>query len=250
MPNYKLTLEYDATGLLGWQKQPDGASVQSCLEEALFRMCGERVTAYCSGRTDQGVHALGQVASVMLPKAFVPYTLMQGMNYHLLQTTPEPAAISVLAVEEVPDDFHARFSAKRRYYRYRIINRRGALAIDRRYAWHVGVPLDHEAMQEATQYFIGHHDFTSFRASECQSKSPLKTLDALEVKREGELITIETNALSFLHHQVRNMVGTLKLIGAGKLPPESVKAMLAAKDRSAAGPTAPAEGLFFVRVEY
>lgn len=244
---YKLTLEYDGSGYAGWQKQPDVPSIQGALEEAVAAFCGEACEVVGAGRTDAGVHATGQVAHVNLPKDFDAYKVMQGLNYHMVASNP---AISVLNAEPVPEDFHARFSATRRYYRYRIVNRRSRLAIDLGRAWQVGEALDINAMREGAKFLLGSHDFTSFRDSECQAKSPVKTLDRLDIVQMEDDIIITTDARSFLHHQVRNMVGTLVLVGKGKWEPAQVKEALDARDRKAAGPTAPPDGLYLVRVEY
>ena len=245
MTRYKLTLEYDGRGFVGWQRQDNGPSVQAALEAAVKRFCGEAVSVEAAGRTDSGVHALGQVAHVDLDKAADGDTLRDALNFHL-----KPAAVAVLSAEAVAPDFHARFSATERRYRYRIVNRRARLTLDQGRAWFVPVPLDAGAMGDAAQALAGRHDFTSFRASECQAKSPVKTLAALEVSREGDEIRIEARARSFLHHQVRNMVGTLKLVGEGKWTRADVARALAARDRKAAGPTAPADGLYLVAVRY
>ncbi|MCH8155873.1 MAG: tRNA pseudouridine(38-40) synthase TruA [Proteobacteria bacterium] len=245
MTRYKLTLEYDGRGFVGWQRQDNGPSVQAALEAAVERFCGEAVTVHGAGRTDAGVHALAQVAHIDLDKETGADTLRDALNFHL-----KPAAVAVLAAEAVADDFHARFSATERAYRYRIVNRRAPLALDRGRAWFVPVPLDAGAMHEAARALLGKHDFTSFRAGECQAKSPVKTLDALEVSRDGDEIRIEARARSFLHHQVRNMVGTLKLVGEGKWRRADMERALAARDRRAAGPTAPADGLYLVAVRY
>ncbi len=245
MTRYKLTLEYDGRGFVGWQRQDNGPSVQAALEAAVKRFCGEAVTAHAAGRTDAGVHALAQVAHIDLDKETGADTLRDALNFHV-----KPAAVAVLAAEAVADDFHARFSATERAYRYRIVNRRAPLALDRGRAWFVPVPLDAAAMGEAARALLGKHDFTSFRAGECQAKSPVKTLDALEVSRDGDEIRIEARALSFLHHQVRNMAGTLKLVGEGKWDRTDMERALAARDREAAGPTAPADGLYLVAVRY
>jgi tRNA pseudouridine38-40 synthase len=245
MTRLKLTLEYDGGPFVGWQRQENGVSVQQVLEEAVFAFCGERPTAYAAGRTDAGVHALAQVVHLDLEKDAPPETVRNALNYHL-----KPNPVSVLTVELVPADFHARFSAKWRAYLYRIVNRRAPLAVERGRAWLVTAPLDAAAMQEGARHLIGHHDFTSFRSSICQSASALKTLDLLEVEREGEEIRIRARARSFLHHQVRNMVGTLKLVGEGKWAPDDVAKALAARDRGAAGPTAPAGGLYLTAVGY
>ncbi len=245
MTRYKLTLEYDGRGFVGWQRQDNGPSVQAALETAVQRFCAESVCVEAAGRTDSGVHALGQVAHVDLDKATDAETLRDALNFHL-----KPAAVAVLSAEAVAPDFHARFSATERRYRYRIVNRRARLTLDQGRAWFVPVPLDAGAMGDAAQALAGRHDFTSFRATECQAKSPVKTLAALEVSRAGEEIRIEARARSFLHHQVRNMVGTLKLVGEGKWSRDDVARALAARDRKAAGPTAPADGLYLVAVRY
>ena len=245
MPRYKLTLEYDGTGLVGWQRQGNGLSVQEILETAAERFCGKRVTVFGAGRTDAGVHALAQVAHLDLPRETNLETIRSALNQHV-----KPHAVSVLNAERVADSFDARRSARGRVYLYRILNRRPPPAVERGRVWHVGPELDAEAMHEAAQTLVGKHDFSSFRDTMCQAKSPVKTLDALEVAREGDEIRIEARARSFLHHQVRNMVGTLKLVGAGKWDESDVKKALAARDRRAAGPTAPPEGLYLVRVVY
>ncbi|MHA1152370.1 MAG: tRNA pseudouridine(38-40) synthase TruA [Alphaproteobacteria bacterium] len=245
MTRYKLTIEYDGAGFVGWQRQDNGPSVQAALEAAVLGFCGEAVTAQGAGRTDAGVHALGQVAHIDLAKPTDADTLRDALNAHL-----KPAVVAVLAAEVVDDDFHARFSAVERTYRYCIVNRRARLALDRGRAWFVPQPLDAAAMRAAASTLIGKHDFTSFRASQCQAKSPLKTLDVLDVSRDGQELRIEARARSFLHHQVRNMVGTLKLVGEGKWDRAEVKHALEARDRAAAGPTAPAEGLYLVAVGY
>jgi len=247
MPRFKLTIEYDGSGYSGWQKQPDMPSVQEAIEQAVRELCGEYCNVVGAGRTDAGVHATGQVAHVDLPKDYEPYKVMQALNYHMLATAP---GIAILDAEVAPDSFHARFSATKRYYRYRITNRRARAAIDLGRSWQVGEPLNISAMREAAKYLVGHHDFTSFRDSECQSKSPEKTLESLEINGEGENVTITTHARSFLHHQVRNMVGTLVLVGKGRWEPIQVKEALDAKDRAAAGPTCPPDGLYLTRVEY
>ncbi|HEU0216466.1 MAG TPA: tRNA pseudouridine(38-40) synthase TruA [Stellaceae bacterium] len=245
MPRYKLTLEYDGSGLVGWQRQPEGVSVQAALEDAFAKFCGERVTVHGAGRTDAGVHALAQCAHVDLAREHAPDTIRGALNYHL-----RPAAISVLLVEPVATKFDARRSAIGRVYRYRILNRRPPPVLDRMRVWHVPPPLDFAAMQEGSRHLLGQHDFTTFRDSLCQAKSPVKTLDALDVSRVGEEIHIEARARSFLHHQVRNVAGTLKLVGLGQWRPDDVAAALEACDRRAGGPTAPAEGLYLIEVKY
>jgi tRNA pseudouridine38-40 synthase len=245
MPRYKLTLEYDGSGFVGWQLQANGLSVQQVLEEAVERFCGERVRVNGAGRTDSGVHALGQTAHFDLARGAAPIEIQGALNYHV-----RPAPVAVLAVEEVAADFDARRSAKGRQYLYRIVNRRPPLVVDRGHAWHVAPELDAAAMHAAAQRLLGRHDFTTFRDSLCQAKSPVKTLDRLDVARLGEEITITAAARSFLHHQVRNMAGTLKLVGAGKWSADDVSAALEARDRRAGGPTAPSDGLYLVRVIY
>ena len=245
MPRYKLTLEYDGGPFRGWQRQSDGESVQQALEDAVRGFCGEEVQVVAAGRTDAGVHATGQVAHLDLARSVTPETLRNALNYHL-----RPHPVVILAAAPAADDFHARFSAKTRHYLYRIVNRRAPLALERGRAWHVPTPLDAEIMHEAAQRLIGRHDFTSFRSALCQAKSPVKTLDRLTIRRLGDRLEITALARSFLHHQVRNMVGTLKLVGEGRLLVSHVDAVLAARDRAAAGPTAPACGLFLTRVDY
>ena len=245
MPRYKLTIEYDGTGLVGWQRQPNGLSVQAALEDAIEKLSGERVTVHGAGRTDAGVHALAQVAHMDLVREFPEDTIRSALNHFL-----RPAAISVLAVETAVPDFDARRSAIGRVYRYRILNRRPPPMLDRMRVWHVAPPLDLAAMQAGARHLVGKHDFSTFRDSLCQAKSPVKTLDALEVTRDGDEIHIEARARSFLHHQVRNMAGTLKLVGLGQWRPGDVATALEARDRRAGGPTAPAEGLYLVEVRY
>jgi len=242
---WKLTAEYDGTGLVGWQRQDNGPSVQEALETAIHRFCGETVTVHGAGRTDAGVHALGQVAHADIAKDADADTVRDALNAHL-----RPAPIAVLRAEAVDEDFHARFSATGRAYLYRIVNRRPPLTLDAGRAWQVAPPLDAAAMHDAAQALIGRHDFTSFRASLCQAKSPVKTLSALDVSRDGETVLIRVRARSFLHHQVRNIAGTLMLVGIGKWDRADVAAALAARDRAAAGQTAPAHGLYLTQVFY
>ncbi len=245
MTRFKLTLEYDGAAFVGWQRQDNGPSVQQALEEAVTGFCGEIATVHGAGRTDAGVHALGQVAHLDLEKPTTAETLRNAVNAHL-----KPAPVAVLAAEVAADDFHARFSATERRYLYRIVNRRPPLALERGRAWWVPRPLDAAAMHAAAQVLVGKHDFSSFRASECQAKSPVKTLTAIEVSRLAEAIEIRARAPSFLHHQVRNFAGTLRLVGEGKWSAAKVKQVLEARDRNAAGQTAPAEGLYLTEVVY
>jgi tRNA pseudouridine38-40 synthase len=245
MPRYKLTLEYDGTPFVGWQLQENGPSVAGALTDAIERFAGERVEPTGAGRTDAGVHAQGQVAHVDLEKDWDTDTVRDALNAHL-----RPLPIAVIAAERAAGDFHARFSATTRHYRYRIVNRRADLALERERAWRIGKPLDDRAMHLAAQALVGHHDFTTFRSAECQAKSPLKTLGRLDVARAGEDIRIEASARSFLHHQVRSMVGSLALVGEGRWSADGLAKALAAKDRAACGPVAPAHGLYLVRVDY
>lgn len=245
MLRYKLTIEYDGTGLAGWQRQENAPSVQQTIEEAIKKFSGETVNLFCAGRTDAGVHGMGQVAHCDLVKSFPAKTVQNAINFHV-----KPAAIAVIDSIEVSNEFHARFSAIRRHYEYRIINRPAPLVLDAKRAWHLKKPLDIEAMQKATTYLTGQHDFTSFRAVACQAKSPIKTLETLSISKQGDIITITVIAPSFLHHMVRNLVGTLSLVGEGKWQPEDVRTALLAKNRCAAGITAPAHGLYFMQVDY
>jgi len=245
MPRYKLLIEYDGTPFVGWQIQDSGLSVQGLIAAAIEKFCGERVDVRGAGRTDAGVHALGQVAHVDLARAWDVDTVRDAVTAHL-----RPHPIVVLVAEAVADTFDARFSALRRHYRYRIINRRGDLTFMRGRAWRVGRPLDAVAMHDAAQRLVGRHDFSTFRHVACQAKSPLKTLDRLDVTRDGEDIFVEASARSFLHTQVRSMVGALVLVGDGRWSLDTLAAALAARDRSACAPVAPAEGLYLVRVDY
>lgn len=256
MPRYKLTLEYDGTRFFGWQYQNGQRSVQGELEAAFAALCGEAVHVAGAGRTDAGVHASAQVAHVDLPRGFEPYQVMMGSNFHLLAAAKARAGgyavpdVAVVAAEPVGDDFHARFSATRRRYTYRILNRRPMPVLDAMRAWHVAEPLDIGAMREAAAYLLGTHDFTSFRDSQCQAKSPVKTLDTLDIERAGDDILLHLSARSFLHHQVRILAGTLRLAGNGTWTPQNVRDALEAKCRTKGGPTAPAHGLCLTAVEY
>ncbi len=245
MTRYRLTVEYDGGGYVGWQRQDNGPSIQQALEEAIRLFCGETVVVQGAGRTDAGVHALGQVAHFDIDRPTTADTVRDALNAHL-----RPQPIAVIEAEAVDDDFHARFSAVERAYRYRILDRRPPPTLEGGRVWHVGRPLDEGAMHAAGQALVGKHDFTSFRASICQAKTPVKTLTSLSVHRSGEEIRLDIRAPSFLHHQVRNIAGTLRLVGEGKWSAQDVAEALAARDRSAAGPTAPPGGLFLVEVVY
>ncbi|MPZ59065.1 MAG: tRNA pseudouridine(38-40) synthase TruA [Rhizobiales bacterium] len=245
MPRYKLLIEYDGGPFVGWQIQAVGPSVQWALTNAIQSLTQETVPVQGAGRTDAGVHALGQVAHVDLIRAWRGDKLRDGINACL-----RPYPVAVLAADKVPDTFEARFSAVARHYRYRIVNRRADLAVDRGRAWRVPKPLDAPAMQAAAQCLVGKHDFTTFRSAECQAASPVKTLDRLDVERDGTELHINASARSFLHHQVRSMVGSLVWVGEGRWSADDLATALTARDRSACGPVAPAEGLYLVRVDY
>ena len=245
MPRYKLIIEYDGTPFVGWQVQENGPSIAGAIADAFGRFSGEQPKVSGAGRTDAGVHALGQVAHVDLAKEFDPDTVRDALNAHL-----RPQPIAILIVERVAADFDARFSATGRHYLFRITNRRADLALDRDRTWRIAKPLDATAMHDAAQRLVGNHDFTTFRSIECQAKSPIKTLDRLDVSREGDEIWVEASARSFLHHQVRSMVGSLALVGEGKWTVDDLGNALAAKNRAECGPVAPACGLYLVRVDY
>jgi len=245
MPRYRLTIEYDGGPFVGWQRQDNGPSIQSALEAAIAQFSGEAVTVIGAGRTDAGVHALGQVAHFDLVKEHKPQKVCDALNHFL-----RPAPIAILEAAETAPDFHARFSATGRHYLFRIITRRAPLVMERGHAWHVVKELDVDAMHAAAQELVGTHDFTTFRAAECQAHSPIKTLDKLTVRRSLDEIDVEASARSFLHHQVRSIVGTLKLVGEGKWRPRDVKAALEAHSRSRCGPVSPPDGLHLVRVDY
>ncbi len=242
---YRLTVEYDGRPFVGWQRQENGPSVQGALEEAIFKLCGERVTVHGAGRTDAGVHALGQAAHFDLVKEFTGGRIRDALNHHL-----KPAPVAVLEASVAPQDFSARFSATARHYLYRILCRRAPAALDAGRVWHVVRALDADAMHASAQALVGLHDFTTFRAAECQAKSPVKTLDRLDVSRVGEEVHVNASARSFLHNQVRSIVGSLKLVGEGKWVPRDMKRALEARDRAECGPVAPPEGLYLVRVDY
>lgn len=243
MTRYKINLEYDGTNLIGWQENSQGPSVQSLLQDAIFKFCGEKVVVYAAGRTDAGVHAINMVAHFDLEKEQEPETVKKALNFYLVE---EP--VSVLNCEKVSDDFHARFSCVKRHYKYIVLNRSAPVVLQKNRVWWVPQKLDIEKMKVASQKLIGKHDFTSFRSIQCQSKSPIKTLDECTITQNGDEIILEFSARSFLHHQVRNMVGTLVEIGMGK--DLDIDKIFAAKNRSSAGVNAPASGLFFVRADY
>jgi tRNA pseudouridine38-40 synthase len=245
VPRYKLTIEYDGTPFAGWQIQADQPSVQGVLTAAVEALSGEKANVQGAGRTDAGVHARGQVAHVDFAKEWDPDTVRDALNAHL-----RPHPVAVLAAERTADDFNARTSATKRHYLYRIINRRADLTVDAGHAWRVPRPLDVAAMHAAAQRLIGKHDFTTFRSTECQAKSPLKTLDRLDVERDGDTIDVRASARSFLHSQVRSMVGSLAAVGEGKWSADDLAKALAARDRAACGQVAPPDGLYLMRVDY
>lgn len=242
---FKITIEYDGTGYVGWQAQDNGPSVQEAIEKAIHAFSGEHVRLTTAGRTDAGVHALGQVAHFDLEKKITPHQVMAAVNAHLKE-----AKVAVIKAEAVDENFNARFSADRRHYLYRILNRKAPPVLDHGKVWHVPQKLDAEKMHSAAQALVGKHDFTTFRSIRCQAKSPVKTLDRLDVERLGEEILFRVSARSFLHHQVRSMVGTLKLVGLGKWTADDVTEALEARDRTAVGFNAPPHGLYLIRVEY
>lgn len=245
MTRFALTLEFDGGPFMGLQRQAHGPSVQQAVEEAIEAVTGETVTLHSAGRTDAGVHALAMRSHVDIAKDFTPFRLMEAINALL-----RPAPIAVIACEDVADDWHARFSCIGRRYLYRIVNRRAPLTLERGRAWHVTRPLDAAAMHRAAQALVGRHDFTTFRSAHCQARDPVKTLDRLDVRREGEVVLIEAAARSFLHHQVRSMVGTLALVGLGQWEEARVAQALAARSRQELGLNAPPEGLYFVEAIY
>lgn len=242
---FKITIEYDGSGYVGWQAQDNGPSVQETLEKAIHAFSGESVRLTAAGRTDTGVHALGQVAHFDLEKEMTPHKVMAAANAHLKDTP-----VAVVGIKAVEDDFHARFSATKRHYLYRILNRQAPPVLGKGKVWHVAQKLDAGKMHAAAQRLVGKHDFTTFRSIRCQAKSPVKTLDQLDVERLGEEILFRVSARSFLHHQVRSMVGTLKLVGLGKWTGSDVTEALEARDRAAVGFNAPPHGLYLMRVEY
>jgi tRNA pseudouridine38-40 synthase len=246
MTRWALLLEYDGTPFVGWQRQINGLSIQEVLEQAASRLnSGQQVASIVAGRTDAGVHAEGQVAHIDLPDGRGAKAIRDALNYHM-----KPHPVVVLKAAEVPEGWNARFSANQRAYRFRILNRRSRPALLAERVWHVNAPLDAAAMHEAAQLLVGRHDFSSFRAASCQAKSPVRTLDRLDVTRHGDIVEVVAEARSFLHHQVRNFVGTLKVVGEGRWSVERITAALEARNRSAAGPTAPPEGLALISVGY
>ncbi|MCO5082206.1 MAG: tRNA pseudouridine(38-40) synthase TruA [Rhizobiaceae bacterium] len=247
MPRYRLDIEYDGTAYAGWQRQADQHSVQAAIEQAILAFSGETVTIRGAGRTDAGVHATGQVAHCDLEKAWPANTVANALNAHLAQVGER---VGIIAVAVVDENFDARFSATARHYLYRIVNRRAPLALDFNRAWRVVRPLDAAIMHEAAQLLLGRHDFSTFRSAHCQASSPVRTLARLDVTRIGDLIEIRTSARSFLHNQVRSMVGSLKQVGEGKWSPADLRAALDARDRAACGQVAPPDGLYLIRVDY
>jgi tRNA pseudouridine38-40 synthase len=245
VPRYKLTIEYDGTPFAGWQIQADQPTVQGVLTAAIEALSGEKTPVQGAGRTDAGVHARGQVAHVDLTKDWDTDTIRDGLNAHI-----RPYPIAILGAEHAAEDFNARTSAIKRHYLYRIINRRADLTVDAGRAWRVPRPLDAAAMHAAAQRLVGKHDFTTFRSTECQAKSPVKTLDVLSVARDGDAVNVTTSARSFLHSQVRSMVGSLVMAGEGKWSADDLAAALAARDRAACGQVAPPDGLYLMRVDY
>lgn len=245
MTRFALTVEYDGRPFVGWQRQAEGASVQQALERAVFAVTGETVNVHAAGRTDAGVHASAMRAHVDVAKAITPFRLMEAVNARV-----RPAPIALIGCEIVADDWHARFSCVARHYRYRILNRRAPLTWQAGLAWRVVQPLDVAAIQAGADRLVGRHDFTTFRSAHCQADSPLRTLDRLEVMRDGDAIEVRASARSFLHHQVRSMVGCLALVGMGKWTPDDMAAALAARDRAALGLNAPPDGLWFEGADY
>lgn len=247
MPRYRLVIEYDGTPYVGWQRQENGPSVQGAIEKAILSLTGETVSIRGAGRTDSGVHAMGQVAHADLTRSWKEHTLRNALNAHLAQAGER---VAILDAAQVDDGFDARFSALRRHYLYRIIARRAPLALEANRAWFVAKPLDHGIMHAAAQVLVGKHDFTTFRSAHCQANSPVRTIDRLDVTRTGDLIEIRATAQSFLHNQIRSFAGTLKLAGEGKWNVDDVRAALEARDRKACGPVAPPDGLYFMQVDY
>jgi tRNA pseudouridine38-40 synthase len=245
MTRFALTIEYDGRPFMGWQRQAHGPSVQQAIEEALGRIIGAEPVVHAAGRTDAGVHATAMRAHVDVERAIAPFRLMEALNAHL-----RPAPIAILDCVAVPEEWHARFSCLGRRYEYRIMNRRAPLTFEAGLAWRIARPLDAEAMQAAAQRLTGKHDFTTFRSAHCQSASPVKTLDRLDVTRTGDRVTIHAAARSFLHHQVRSMVGCLALVGLGQWTADDISAALEARDRAMLGLNAPPDGLYFTGADY
>ncbi|MCO4316915.1 tRNA pseudouridine(38-40) synthase TruA [Phyllobacterium sp. 21LDTY02-6] len=247
MPRYKLTVEYDGTPYAGWQRQENGYTVQAAIELAVFRFCGEKLSIGAAGRTDSGVHATAQVAHMDLSRDWSASKVREALNAHLVVAGE---AVSIINVERVPASFDSRFSALGRHYLYRMINRRPPAPLEANRAWWVKKPLDEAAMHEAAQRLVGTHDFTTFRATQCQAKSPVKTLDLLTVERHGEIVEIRASARSFLHNQIRSFAGTLHEVGCGRWSADDVTAALEARNRKACGPVAPPYGLYLIGVDY
>ena len=245
MPRFKLQIEYDGTDFVGWQRQANGLSIQQAIEGAVLRLSGEAVVVHGAGRTDAGVHARGQVAHLDLARAWRCDTLRDALNAHM-----RPVAIAILSAEQADESFEARFSARQRHYLYRISNRRAPPVLERSLTWHVRRRLDADAMHQAAQILVGRHDFSTFRDADCQAASPVRTLDRLDVVRAGETIEIRASALSFLHRQVRSIVGSLEYVGSGKWSAADLEAALEARDRSRCGMVAPPQGLFLMGVDY
>lgn len=245
MTRFALTVEFDGRPFMGWQRQDHGPSVQQAIEDAAHAVTGEDVVVHAAGRTDAGVHGLGMRAHCDIAKPITPFRLMEALNARM-----RPNPVAILACEEVPEDWHARFSCLSRHYEYRIVTRRAPLTWEKGLAWRLPGPLDASAMRAAAAYLVGRHDFTTFRSAHCQAESPVRTLDRLDVVETGDRISVFASARSFLHHQVRSMVGCLSLVGQGKWTPEDVRDALEARDRTTLGLNAPPDGLFFLRAEY
>ena len=246
MPRYKITIEYDGTKYCGWQRQPGQATVESVITEALKTAFSQDIEIFGSGRTDAGVHAVGQIAHFDCNKKLNGFEMMMAINHNIDYNEN----IAIIDCQEVSENFHSRFDAKMRFYEYKIVNRKARLALDKNRAWHIPNKLDLEKIQEASKYFIGTHDFSSFKDSECQTKNPIRTIKNIKITKNNDLILFQISAKSFLHHMVRNIVGTLYLIGKNKLEIEDISKILAAKNRTKSGPNAPACGLYFTKVEY